>query len=283
MDNIIKYWKLPKKIKVDILNKSTWNIGDQYVLKYNSNPDKISRGIRVAELLKAEGIPVVQYVKTIDREWTTPDGTYCLMKRIKGEHIDLFESDVALELGREIARLHIALTNIDCKLSGKDNDFLAQWQNDIKPRLINVPDEMIAKIENLLFKFYKDLPRQQIHRDLHLQNILFDKGKIAGWIDFDLSCQEVRIFDLAYLLTGLLCGKIDNPAKVKMWKIIFKNIVTGYNEISPLTNDERKALPVMMIAIELLFVTFWSQKGNVDACNSAAELAQFIYNEMLCD
>lgn len=283
MDNIIKYWKLPKKINVDILNKSTWNIGDQYVLKYNSNPDKISRGIRVAELLKAKGFPVTKYIKTIDGEWTTPDGTYCLMKRIKGEHIDLFETDAAMELGREIARVHIALTKIGDKLICKDNDFLAEWQNDIKPGLVNISDEMIEKTEKLLFKFYNNLQRQTIHRDLHPQNILFDKGKIAGWIDFDLSCKEVRIFDLAYLLTGLLCGKIDNPAKVKMWKIIFKNIVTGYNEISPLTNDERKALPVMMIAIELLFVTFWNQKGNVDACNSAAELAQFIYNEMLCD
>lgn len=57
---------------------------------------------------------------------------------------------------------------------------------------------------------YDRLPRQLIHRDVHFGNFLFDHGEFSGYIDFDLSQKNIRIFDICYFLTGLLSSQIGS-------------------------------------------------------------------------
>ena len=39
---------------------------------------------------------------------------------------------------------------------------------------------------------------------MHFGNFLFQEGSFSGYIDFDLSQKNIRIFDLCYFLAGLL-------------------------------------------------------------------------------
>ena len=123
------------------------------------------------------------------------------------------------------------------------------------------------------------MPRQLIHRDVHAHNVLFDDGRLSGWLDFDIGQKNVRIFDLAYLLSGLLIGNMDTPEKVELWHTIYNSLVHGYCEVNPLSDDEIDALPVLMIVIEFLFVWFWDERGNAEQRKVAREVAGWLYDQ----
>ena len=282
MDNILKHWGLSgESIKEIYKSKynSTWDINGQYILKHNPNTEQLSDNIRLANFLAAENIPAVTYIKTTNGEWTTLDGKYCLMEKLKGVHVDFHENPEAIhELGRGLAQLHIALAKMELEIQCQDSDLLAEWRDWIKPGLANVSNEVVEQTEVWLSKQYKKLPRQPIHRDVHSHNIFFDDGKISGWVDFDLTQKNARIFDLAYLLGGLLAGKTDTPAKIELWKAIYRDLLAGYNKVNLLTSEETEALPLLMITIELLFVTYWDNNQNDNERNKAIALAEWLYN-----
>ena len=262
-------------------HNSSWNVGNKFILRkhHKANIDNLTRNIRLANLLLEQKIPTVAYVKTLEGEWTTSDGTYCVMAKLKGEHFDFYKyPDLAIELGKGLAQLHLALSNIENELQYNDYDFLAEWNNYIKAGLVGVSEEIIMQVETQIFSNYKDLPRTPIHRDVHSENVLFCDGKISGWLDFDLSRKDARIFDLAYFLAGLLVGHINDPEKLDIWKEVYRNLLVGYNELSKLSEREIQILPNLMIAIELLFVTYWNSENNEVERDKANELAAWLYS-----
>jgi Ser/Thr protein kinase RdoA (MazF antagonist) len=278
MEHILKFWGLSNEV-VTLLHagedNSTWSVGDKYILQHK--PNSAQHSIQLANLLMENGIPAAVYVKTISGDWTTPDGTHCLMEKVEGLHVDFYESpELIRELGRGLALLHAAFLKLEPRLHCKDNNFIGEWNSWIKPGLSGVSDSLVQRTEEQLFGLYEKLPRCPIHRDVHAQNVLFNNGKISGWLDFDLNRKDARIFDLAYLLAGLLVGKIDNPPMIEIWRTLYRDVLAGYNEISALTAAEIEALPVLMVAIELLFVTFWSSKGNTKGRAEALALAEWI-------
>jgi homoserine kinase type II len=99
-----------------------------------------------------------------------------------------------------------------------------------------------------------DLPRSAIHADLFRDNALFveaDDGSIAlgGVIDFYFAGDDVWVFDLAVCLNDwcvdLADGSFD-PA-------LRDAFVSAYEEVRPLTDGERRALPLMLRAAALRF------------------------------
>jgi Ser/Thr protein kinase RdoA (MazF antagonist) len=279
--DILKFWGISGE-NVRHTSNSSWNVGGKFVLQFVPSMQHQLRKIRLANLLIEAGIPAAVYVKTAQGELTTPDGAYTLMEMLAGEHINFYDSpDLMHELGRGLAQLHIALSKLEPQLQCSDNDFYAEWKNYIKPGLVGVSAEIINHTEAKLATTYEKLPRCPIHRDVHAQNVLFLGNKISGWLDFELSRKDARIFDLAYLLAGLLVGHTKNPANQATWKHLYRNAIRGYNEVSPLTPEETTTLPHLMIAIELLFVTYWNTANNAPERTKAAELAAWLHTTPL--
>ena len=279
MNDILKNWGLSgeKITQIDTIHKSSWNIRDS-ILKYNPNIAELSQCIKLSNLLSLYKIPLAEYIKTADGNWTTPDGKYCLMKKLNGNHIDFYEHPEMINvLGQELAKLHGAFLKIESEAECKDSNYIEDWQNYIKPGLVNVSNDIINFIEDIFFNLYKDLPKQLIHRDVHSQNVLFDNGKLSGWLDFDISCRNVRIFDMAYLLAGLLVGKTNSPVKIKIWNKLYHELLLGYESVNSLSDTEKEALPYMMMAIELLFVTFWNNYGNIEQRDEAIIVVEWLY------
>ncbi|MCL2855391.1 MAG: phosphotransferase [Defluviitaleaceae bacterium] len=282
--DVLKHWGISGETVEYIYtseHNSSWNIGGRFVLQRQLVHDAQhqSRKIRLATILAKEGIATVVYLKTTQGDLATPDGAYTLMEMLKGEHIDFYASpDLMCELGRGLAELHLALSKLESELQCRDNDFYAEWENYIKPGLIGVSYEIIEQAEAKISAVYEKLPRCPIHRDIHAQNVLFHNGKISGWLDFELSRKDARIFDIAYLLVGLLVGHTKDSAKLDIWKTIYRNLLEGYNEINRLTDDEISVLPDLMIAIELLFVTYWNGVGNNSGRDEANELAEWLFH-----
>ena len=269
-------------------SQSVWDVNGKFILKRYQNADELSRGTQYAKLLAPYKIPVAVFIPTKDGQLTSPDGLFCLMTKISGVHIDLYKQPaLAFVLGRELARLHKALADIEKDIlyfrsfqmgNFIDSNLLDDWQNRIKPSLGDISQDIVQIVDKKLHEIFPKLPRQLIHRDVHVHNFLFDGEQFMGWLDFDIGQRNVRIFDIAYLLVGLLIGNIDNSEKIKIWHEIYNNLLSGYCEVNPLRDYEIAALPVLMIVIEFLFAYFWGNQGNAKQRNIALELAKWLYS-----
>ena len=282
---ILQHWGLgnaPITPIAQLSTQTTWNIGGKYILKRFQNIVELSKGTRFAELLTPHEIPVAVFIPTKDGQLTSPDGLHCLMTKLPGKHADFYsEPDLAFEMGRELARLHIALSDVESKIECYDSNLLEDWQKKIKPSLSDLSEDIVKKVDSVFCGIYDKLPRQLIHRDVHLHNVLFDDGHLSGWLDFDIGQRNVRIFDITYLLSGLLIGNIHEPEKIKTWHRVFCELLQGYEEVIFLSKDESDALPVLMIVIEFLFVRFWSEHGNTEQRDVAQELAVWLFEKYM--
>lgn len=126
---------------------------------------------------------------------------------------------------------------------------------------------------------YDTLPRQLIHRDMHLQNLMFDNGKFTGYIDFDISQRNARLFDICYMGV-LLIGEYTNPERIKVWRTIFTNILRGYNDILPLSRDELEAIPMLCVVVELTFTCFFDSIGQHEISKDCANMTEWLYKNL---
>jgi len=84
------------------------------------------------------------------------------------------------------------------------------------------------KVIEYLSAVYDKLPVQLIHRDVHFGNFLFHNGELSGYIDFDLSQKNIRIFDLCYFMLGLLSEKEKFELTEESWFEFLKNTFHSY-------------------------------------------------------
>ena len=283
MNDILEKWGLScmEAIPTSIHSQTTWNVGEKYILKRFRSTDDATRSIQFSQALAQEGISVATFIPAQDGSFTTDDGIYGLMVKFSGKHADLFaEPILAFEMGRELARLHIALVHIEAHTKCSNSDLLADWRSTFKPSFGSMfPGAMVTHMDELFSELYPKLPRQLIHRDVHPQNVLFSDGRLTGWLDFDISQRNARLFDIAYLLSGLLIGSLKDDTKIETWRVICHKLMEGYGTVSPLTKDESDALLPLMIMIEFLFVWFWGRQGNSEQREVAVELAKWIYDD----
>jgi len=123
---------------------------------------------------------------------------------------------------------------------------------------------------------YDSLERQLIHRDMHFGNILFDHGEFSGYVDFDLSQKNVRIFDICYFLVGLLVKREKNHEDVQKWYNIVSDFIEGYETINSLTGLEKDSINCLMGSIEVLFTAYFISIGDDASARSAANLYYFV-------
>ena len=130
----------------------------------------------------------------------------------------------------------------DCHLAGSS---LEDAVNDGVRRgyLDGHHDKAVETLEAV----YDDLPKQLIHRDVHFGNFLFFEGNLSGYIDFDLSQRNIRIFDICYFLTGLLA-------------------------------EEKNAIPCVMECIEILCTAYFINIQDIKHANDAYRIFHFIQN-----
>ncbi len=129
--------------------------------------------------------------------------------------------------------------------------------------------EQLLDVEDALWAL-QALPRQLIHRDAHIGNMLFRDTTFAGWVDFDLLETNFRIFDVCYCAAGLLAAQYTNSAWRTQWMSAVRTMVDAYGEVVRLVPAEVVAVWVAMIAIEALFVGISAQRDPQAAEGTAA-------------
>ena len=261
---------------------STWQVNEEYYLKKHQDYTEARRNIEMMFMLRKEEIPVAEYITTLQGDFLYSDaagGYYSLCRKALGEHRDLYVyPELAYPMGTALGKLHKALLSIDKNVNVYESNIFKSWEDRIRPDVAEfLPLSMITSIDTKLKDMIPLLEYQLIHRDVHMGNVLFDKDVLSTWLDFDIAQKNVRIFDIAYLLSGLLVGNLENPEKINIWSKIREDTIAGYHATNTLTKVEKDALDIIIVFIELLFVSYNKQRGDTAASNVALDIALWYF------
>lgn len=261
-----------------------WEISDSHVIKGYTDKKRLERNIKISKILGDYAIPAAQAVPTKAGEsYAAHENTYfLLLNKLKGSSLcDMRDKTIAWKMGCAIARLHLALLQCEKEVLCWDNSLLKEMKGWIRENLTSngwqlISEEDYFKTLARLESRYDTLPKQLIHRDVHPGNFLFFEGNLSGYIDFDLSQRNIRVFDLCYFLTGLLAQETESPLAEGEWLQTAKSVVAGYESIAKLSQEEKDALPCVMACIEILFMAYFIGLNDIKHAEDASQLFRFI-------
>lgn len=292
IQKLLNHWNLQDECIKNIYNENTgrqnenaYYIGDDYVIKFSANCGSIKNNISITNSLAKSNLPVAEIIKTVDGADYLQDGElyFVVTKRIKGSQLkceDIFKNTtIAYQIGENIARLHYALKTFD-ESNYKKGDIIEDIKSAL-PKVQNLVKLSDDYIENFSAIFDK-LPMQIIHRDINPSNMFFDKGEFKGFIDFDLTEVNIRIFDICYCATAILSECFNNSDIDKSkWLKVFDNLVNGYENITPLSEYEKQTLPYVIYSIQIICIAYFSQFDKFDSLTKInIDMLKWVINKL---
>lgn len=268
------------------ISNNSWDISDEYILKIYEKREELKRSIVLLEALKDIGMPVAEIVPVIEGDkYLEREHVYYLMTRkLPGSSmVNLSEEpeQIYSRMGKVIGKLHVALQELEGNIDFWDNSLFSEMKGWILETLSKNDWKYIGKEDyqetvNNLEAVYEELPKQLIHRDVHFGNFLFEQGEFTGYIDFDLSQKNIRIFDIAYFLLGLLCDEKNIETDREKWFDLVVWVISGYEESIPLEAVEKAHLSTVMECIEILFTAYFLSAQEDRLAKNAAQLFYFV-------
>lgn len=264
IEQVLSLWGMEIRQLAQIYT-TTWEVNHSYVMKVYSDKSQLERNIKISEILAGCNIPVAEIVPARTGEKYVEQEGFCffLSRKLQGSNVtDIKDKEMARKMGCAIARLHKAFLECEKKMAFSDNSLLDEMKGWVRENLARnewkiVDSEAYARAVESLEKAYDRLPRQLIHRDVHFGNFLFSEGNLSGYIDFDLSQRNIRIFDICYFLTGLLAEEAQDPFTKKEWTESVRAATWGYESLTRLSAEEKAAIPWVMECIEILFAAYF--------------------------
>lgn len=281
--------------------KNVWSINNEYILKITQEEKEMKINVIMACLLAREQIPA-QRVVTLKNGglYLYHKGSYYgLFTRIKGEILkDIFKGDYlhnGYYIGSSIGWLHHGLNNmtdelcyskvlLNVDLPNEQRGWLTVTFTDFFEN-VKLPkeeeDKLFIIFDELRERFasqYKELPRHAIHRELRLENLLFLNDKLSGYIDFELSEINARIFDICHLGTALLSQVFEDEKKRELWKSFNRELVRGYNSKVKLLKLEKEDIPLMSYEIQVVRIAYFYEKGMINESKKAIKVLLWLYD-----
>lgn len=245
-------------------------VGEDHVIKYTNNLGNVLKTISISKALENVGLASLTVIPTKDgREYVENGELYFFVsKRVKGEgilashvYLDEYEKKARF-IGEIVGQLDLALEKID--IAVEEVDLLARvrdWALPALKEVIGMDEEAIKKYLQAMNRLYPKLPRQIIHRDPNPSNIIVSGDK-WGFIDFDLSERNVRIYDPCYAATAILSETYEegNEEKLKKWIAVMKEIAYGYDDVVNLSDEEKEAIPYVILANQFIATAWFAGK-----------------------
>lgn len=284
IEDILANWNL-EEVTIKQVYDSAWQVGEEFVLKVYDNVGALNRNIKMLSILDDMGIPVSKLVRTKTDAMYVNEGDfyYILTKKLRGNNIiQLCDvSDIGSKMGTVIARLHLAFNECESQDEFWNNSLLAEMEGWISDTLRKDDWKLVSKdkYESTLCglkEVYDVLPVGLIHRDVHFGNFLFDEGEFSGYIDFDLSQRNIRLFDLCYFMLGLLSEEETIEITYDEWFMILGQLFSGYSQVIKLSEQEITAVPFVMESIELLFGAWFIGQNDIVCARDAIKLYEFV-------
>lgn len=292
LKEVLTHWKLKEPIEIKNLyyeasgNKSdhVWIINDNFILKISTNIQNLKHHIALSKALRKAGLETTVPVPTTDKnDYFMDDQLYfCLTNKIKGECIktsEMYDGDYkakARYLGEIIGQLHLILRKEDRELICNEPNLYENTKNWAIPEIKKYMTLPNAFYDDYLENFkmlYVKLPKHIIHRDPNPGNIIMKDGRLIGFIDFELSERNIRIFDPCYASVSILSESFNEKDKDKLekWLAIFQNIISGYDSVCKLSDDEKQAIPYAIYSIQMMCVAAFN---NLDKFKELSKINQ---------
>ncbi len=207
--------------------------------------------------LAAKGCPVPRTIH--DRSGALyrriGDKAVALIEFLPGVSVSVPTTAQARAVGSALAQIHLAAADFaGTRANGMD---LAEWQRlatecgadglrSIDPALADV---VARELPLLTEQWPQDLPRGVIHADLFTDNVLMLGAKVTGLIDFYFACTDLIAYDVA-VTHAAWCFDSDGR---KFAPELSAALLAGYENVRPLSDAERAALPVLARGAALRF------------------------------
>jgi Ser/Thr protein kinase RdoA (MazF antagonist) len=216
--------------------------------------------VRVLTHLQNHGIPVALpiltdhgtlHITVNERAWT-------LLPYLPHQRSD-FElgpdaAATAAAVGAAIGSLDRALADYPWPVDSFVDDAI-KVVTDALPQLPPEATQLIQPFIDLLHDTCAG-PTQLTHGDCNDGNVLIDQGRVTGVIDIDHLPTGPRVRDVAYYLASRLSTHLaaHGPAAAaaaRAMAAVFTDYITGYQQIHPLTDQERQAIVPLMLITEI--------------------------------
>ncbi|PFM63392.1 aminoglycoside phosphotransferase [Bacillus cereus] len=287
---IAKFWFHDEHVTATVIQSKVTKVtcnNKAYILKKKGSIKQLLVELNVLEQLDEKGIRVQKLVKTKNDERYVfyKEKYYCLYEYVAGSVLEIKDTEKLKELGstigEELANLHQALNSVGnvSELIKRDlYKVLYEWAMPILEKNEQVQRDVIQQMNNLHKKFKEKvqlLPKQIIHRDMHLSNVIFQDNEFQGFIDFELLEENVRVFDLSYCFTSVLSELYMDETLRRNWLLIVRTIFEGYNKQNALTREEVQTIWYVMLSIQIIFITYFVQ--SVDLLKLNEEMFLWIF------
>jgi homoserine kinase type II len=154
------------------------------------------------------------------------------------------------QAGEILARIHLAGSSYGRSM---ENPRGPKWWSAAMPEIVPfLPARDVELLESEV-RFQAQhradaLPRGPIHADLFRDNVLFDRGRISGVIDFYFACNDALLYDVAITVNDWCLADDGTLDRART-----SALLEAYAGVRPFTPAERDAWPVMLRAGALRF------------------------------
>ncbi|MBQ6696894.1 MAG: helix-turn-helix domain-containing protein [Lachnospiraceae bacterium] len=247
-----------------------WNVGASHVIKVSANIVRLEQHIKITKALASAGFGVALPVKTLQGQDYYKEGElcYCIEKKLEGKPIESssFYADnpefSARYLGEVLGQLDNLLATFEEEMVCNEPDWLESIRNWALPKvkeIAGLSEDFCKSYVEAFTDLYPYLPRQIIHRNPCPNNFVGGKDRVLGITDFELSEKNIRIFDACYMTTSILSENFKSSVEeTEKWFGIFRDILTGYDSVVKLTEEEKKAVPHVVLGIQFNCIAYFS-------------------------
>jgi AraC-like DNA-binding protein/Ser/Thr protein kinase RdoA (MazF antagonist) len=294
---VLENWDIDKDLPIsDIfimdgakVSGNVWKVGKDYILK-TGDREKLLKNLSVSKALQRQGFTSSLPVLTkIGNEYLDGSEIFILTQGLKGNPLaksDRFGDDCGKfgeKYGKSIAQLHKALKTIQEDMSLDEMNLYNNVTEWALPSVKKQNMQWGMGIDESFFddyiknfgKLYDRLPKQLIHRDPNPSNILFEDGEVSGFIDFDLSEVNVRLWDVCYCATGILSEGINEA--YEKWLDILAGVLHGYNLEGKLTQEEKQAVFYVICSIQMICIAYFGSHDKFkELANTNRKMLRYI-------
>lgn len=261
---VLKHWGLEGEKLQDLLVESTGaqrddivQVGARFFLKRTSHPERIENRLALTRALASVGLLTPVPVPTITgSDWYEEDGyCYTLTEGLNGRTIsaqELLDPGTARQVGTAIAALHRGLAEIEAPVENKDLlADLKSWALKGAREALGLTNGWCEDFLSELEALWAGLPRQIIHRDLCPGNLV-RSGDEWGFLDFELSQRNIRIYDVVYAAGAVLSETFDREQD--RWLDFWNALMEGYGP----GENERRAAPLVLLGSQMVCVAWFA-------------------------
>jgi len=275
------------------IHESCKKAGNAYYLKafpeYAPCRIQADLGLALHDCNVLAGLPVADHQGQYIHE---DQGVYYLLcKAVPGSILDgrkmlsgqAGDTLLGKTIGSTLHQLHLALDNMgDCPIVYDENmlSTLQLWAIPCLRKMAIVEEEWLQLYEDRIALLFPQLPMGPIHRDPNPGSLIQTAAGIIGFLDFDLSERNIRLFDPCYAATAILSECFE---KKEWWYSFFQSVLAGYDAVSPLSAAEWAAAPLIALGIEIICIAAFADadqyydilQTNIDMLRWLMSLPEF--------